>query len=77
VAEVGAGQTTIHILDALHRTVVDDRKERARGRPAHGVAAYYDRPYRPHLTVLDDLSNRDSTARGVADVVAHDRRWGC
>jgi len=68
--EVGAGQTTLYLLDALSQAVSDDRRERDLGPPPHGVRTYYEVPYRPHLTVLDDLSLDGTTAGSVADVVA-------
>lgn len=68
--EVGAGLTTLHILQALKDNLVDDGRERANTRTTYGKTDYYNIPYRPCLITLDDLSHKKSLAPKIQQLAA-------
>lgn len=57
IFEVGAGLSTLYLLQALADTVADERADRGTDRNIYGKTSWYDRPYAPHLITLDDRSH--------------------
>lgn len=63
--EVGAGYTTLFMLQALKDTKEQDQAARRSGIFVNGRTEFFERPYEPILTTLDDFSHGDSVARSV------------
>jgi hypothetical protein len=61
VFEVGAGLSTLYLLQALADCVADDHGDRRSDRNKYGKTNWYERPYVPRLITLDDQSHGGNT----------------
>ncbi len=69
VLEVGAGYTTLCMLQALRDNVVALRAEREITFHSFGRTETADDPYDPILITLDDMSHGDNTAAAVGQAI--------
>jgi hypothetical protein len=69
VFEVGAGLSTLYLLQALADSVEDDHLDRTSGRNVYGKTFWYERPYTPRLMTLDDQSHDNNSVERLLSVV--------
>lgn len=69
VFEVGAGLSTLYLLQALADCAADDHADRHCDRNVYGKTNWYDRPYAPRLITLDDQSHGSNTVAALLGAV--------
>lgn len=69
IFEVGAGLSTLYLLQALADCVADDHGDRNSGRNVYGKTDWYDQPYVPRLITLDDRSHGHNTVETLLHAV--------
>jgi hypothetical protein len=69
IFEVGAGLSTLYLLQALADSAADDHEDRSSDRNVYGKTSWYDRPYAPRLMTLDDQSHGQNKVERLLGVV--------